>query len=74
MATVGVNGLKKQWIQEIQTSFEWGFVRGSSLISFHCRYIVDANRQAALYGGRMTASRLFHVGQVTSDAVEQLHK
>ena len=32
------------------------------------------NRQPALYGGRMTASRLFHVGQVTSEAVEQLHK
>jgi len=32
------------------------------------------NQHAALYGGRMTASRLFHVGQVTSEAVEQLHR
>jgi len=32
------------------------------------------NHQAALYGGRMTASRLFHVGQVTSEAVECLHR
>jgi len=32
------------------------------------------NQHPALYGGRMTASRLFHVGQVTSEAVEQLHR
>ena len=36
--------------------------------------VVADSRQAALYGGRMTASRLFHVGQVTSEAVEQLHR
>jgi len=36
--------------------------------------VVADSRQPALYGGRMTASRLFHVGQVTSEAVEQLHK
>jgi len=34
----------------------------------------DNQHTAALYGGRMTASRLFHVGQVTSEAVEQLHR
>lgn len=27
-----------------------------------------------LYGGRMTASRLQVVGQVTSEAIDQLHK
>lgn len=45
------------------------------LLTYVVTFIVSAdNQHAALYGGRMTASRLFHVGQVTSEAVEQLHR
>lgn len=37
-------------------------------------YHIVAQGHGNLYGGRMTASRLEQVGQVTSEAIERLHR
>jgi len=37
-------------------------------------YRIVAQSHGNLYGGRMTTSRLEQVGQVTSEAIERLHR
>lgn len=45
----------------------------TNLSAHSYQQMFGATSHGNLYGGRMTASRLEHVGQVTSEAIEQLH-